>query len=231
MGQRSGPQGDVAKTTSLPTPGNGQVTPTQEDQPAEAQPSIEEEVYLDERKLLVDLEQKSADQHDKAMLTLTAGGLALSITFLEKIAPNPLPETLWLIGCSWGCFITSLFAILASFQTSQWACCRQRDILDHKLMGTPGQNWDEGNRWSAYTHRLNITSYACLLAAVLFLACFSWRNIPSGGSKNVGDQIKAKVESKDERPKTGAGTIPPKAPASPVSPTNENKPKPKDKSK
>ncbi len=213
-------------------PDNGQVDAPAESQSADSvAPSLKEEVYLDERKLLVDLEQKSADQHDKAMLTLAAGGLALSITFLEKIAPNPLPDTLWLIACSWGGFITSLFAILASFQTSQWACCRQRDILDQKLMGSSGQQCDERNRWARWTHWLNVTSYACFLAAVVFLACFSWRNIPTGGAKIVADQDRPKVENKDDRQKTGADVIPPKAPATPAFPTNENKPKPSDKTK
>src|SRR5262245_8526451 len=106
-------QGDVQDAQPSPLKPTTDDDHQPQDCPAtEAEPSLKEEVYLDERKLLVDLEQKSADQHDKAILTLAAGGLALSITFLEKIAPNPRPDTLWLIAFSWGGFITSLVAIL-----------------------------------------------------------------------------------------------------------------------
>jgi hypothetical protein len=235
--QTNGVREDRDDGASLPTSvqparGNGQVTPHPENQATDAPPSsLKEEVYLDERKLLVDLEQKSADQHDKGMLTLAAGGLALSITFLEKIAPKPLPDTLWLIACSWGGFITCLIAILGSFQTSQWACCRQRDILDRKLVETPGQHCDERNRWAKCTRWLNVTSYACFLAAVVFLAYFSWRNIPDGRATNLADQTNRVVENKNDRQKSGVSVMPPETPATPNSPTNENNPKPSDKNK
>lgn len=45
------------------------------------------DVYLEERKLLIDAEREGARTLDKAILTLAAGALALSITFLEKVVP------------------------------------------------------------------------------------------------------------------------------------------------
>src|SRR5438128_1036169 len=39
------------------------------------------EVYKDERKILLDLLKENTDQHDKAILQLTAGMLGLTMTF------------------------------------------------------------------------------------------------------------------------------------------------------
>jgi hypothetical protein len=93
---------------------------------------IDEPTYVRERTLLIEMEQKSADQHDKAILAVASGGLALSVTFLKDIAPHPLPETLKFLGLSWICFVIGILTILLSFQTSQSACRKQRDFLDNR---------------------------------------------------------------------------------------------------
>lgn len=175
-----GPATAAANGSSSPPPPS--VCPVVES-PTNGEPlcGLKEDVYRDERKLLVDLEQKSADQHDKAILMLAAGGLALSITFLEKIAPKPVPETLWLVAVSWGSFILSLCTILASFLTSQWACSEHRDILDRKFLNQDAGATDDF-RWARRTSRLTIASYGCFLLAVLTFAIFSWLNIPKGGT-------------------------------------------------
>lgn len=43
------------------------------------------ENYLKERKLLIDAQQQSYQQFDKAILTLSSGGLGVSIIFLRDI--------------------------------------------------------------------------------------------------------------------------------------------------
>jgi len=48
------------------------------------------QVYLDERKMLIYAERETAQQFDKAVLTLAAGALALSITFIKHIGLPPL---------------------------------------------------------------------------------------------------------------------------------------------
>ena len=62
--------------------------------PQEGPTKSEYEVYLEERKLLVDAEREGARTFDKAILTLAAGALALSITFLEKVVPVAQATTL-----------------------------------------------------------------------------------------------------------------------------------------
>ncbi len=91
---------------------------------------VEYTTYLDERRLLIEAEQKGAQQFDKAILTLAGGALAISITFIKNIAPHPNVETIYLLKSAWFAFILSLLSTLCSFLTSQSACRKQRDIIE-----------------------------------------------------------------------------------------------------
>lgn len=61
---------------------------------------------------LDELAFKTSERYDQWVLTLSGGALAVSLTFLEKIAPEPVPATLWFLALSWLSFIG---AILAGF--------------------------------------------------------------------------------------------------------------------
>jgi hypothetical protein len=144
---------------------------------AKAASGISEATYLKERSTLIEIEQKSADQHDKAILTVAAGGFAISITFLKEIAPTPTPSTMWLLGTAWGCFVASMLIILLSFQTSQTACRRQRDLLDSLYSDPQSEKPTNLTFWATVTIWLNVASYVLLFLAVCFLAVFSWMNL------------------------------------------------------
>jgi len=87
--------------------------------------SEEYKIYSEERKILVAAEQNTAQQFDKYILTLAAGALALSITFIKQIAPNPNPNSLCLLLIAWFLFSLSILSTLISHLTSQSACRRQ----------------------------------------------------------------------------------------------------------
>ena len=167
-------------STALATPNGPPPLPAEQ----EATPAVSdfvqgmsESAYFQERTTLIEMEQKSADQHDKAILTVATGGLALLITFLEKIAPHPDPATFTYLGTSWACFALSIIAILLSFLTSQWACRKQRDFLDRAYLRGPVAAAEGRNRWSCVTSCLNVASYLLVFFAVVFLVYFSWLNL------------------------------------------------------
>lgn len=71
---------------------------------------FEYQVYLDERKALIDAEREGARLFDKAILTLTAGAFGLSLAFIKQIVTVIKCGTLlWLI-------IGGLDFLLAFFQ-------------------------------------------------------------------------------------------------------------------
>jgi hypothetical protein len=187
---------------------------------------MSEETYVRERTTLIEIEQKSADQHDKSILTLTAGALGLSITFLDKIAAKPLPDTLFLVGISWSLFIFGIVCIVASFLTSQSACRRQRELLDEEY--STGRVPDQINRPADMTRNLNSASYLLFVAGVVSLALFSWRNLSAERSQPQPHGAEVPMQPTDRKPHNSSesrhaavqkleerGAVPPKRPASP----------------
>lgn len=77
------------------------------------------ETYTKERDALRKDSLEISGRYDKAILTLAGGALALSITFLEKIAPNPVAWTFFFLSCSWLCLIASVLLELYALSTSQ----------------------------------------------------------------------------------------------------------------
>ena len=138
----------------------------------------EYQVYLEERKQLIDAERGTAQQFDKAILTLAAGALALSITFIKQIAPHPKSQSIYFLIAAWVLFCLSLLSTLISFLTSQGACRRQREILDSDIIG---KNHDNKNSSAIWTNRLNYLSITFFIFGVIFLIIFSIFNIPKGG--------------------------------------------------
>src|SRR5690242_21126930 len=91
------------------------------------------------RAMLVEAHQKSSEAYDKALMTLAGGALAVSITFIHDVAPQPKHKG-W-IATSWGLFSASLLAVVLSFIASQHSILRQiyqldkRDVFRWNLAG------------------------------------------------------------------------------------------------
>ena len=136
------------------------------------------ELYLEERKLLIQAKKEGSQQFDKAILTLAAGALAISITFINQIAPHPKPETICYLAWGWVAFGISLISTLASFFTSQEACRKQIAILEYELLDKKESESNKPrNNWAKWTKCLNIVSILAFVIGVFFLGYFSISNI------------------------------------------------------
>ncbi|MGA3266509.1 MAG: hypothetical protein ABSE16_06785 [Verrucomicrobiota bacterium] len=136
------------------------------------------QIYLDENKSLVTGEEASADQFDKNILMLAAGAIAVSLVFLEKIAPHPQEFTLPYLRCAWGGLVASLLLTLSSFLTSQHAYRRQR-IINYEIffsdpLSKPPKriNW-----WARITSFLNWTSIVAFIFGLGMLVWFGFLNM------------------------------------------------------
>ena len=136
----------------------------------------ERKEYLDERRLLVQAGQNSANQFDKAVIALSAGALGLSIVFVREIASPPTKETLGLLSYAWISFGVSLLSILLSFLLSQQALRRQSEILEKEYHNE--LNMVQTTNWPGrITRYLNWTSMFAFMIGVVFFAMFSIRNL------------------------------------------------------
>ena len=161
--------------------------------------------YLDQRQALIDIEVDSSNRLDRGILTLAGGALGLSITYIEKIAPEPSPSTLWLLGFSWFLLLATLLVSLASHLTSQSGMRRQRDILDLELEKDELTEDEKKNKWSLATHYLNISSMVTFSLGVILLCVFTLCNLPKNEVKN-DRQRKAERQIAEKTDNRGSGT-------------------------
>lgn len=124
------------------------------------------DLYIEERKILVDSLRESSRTFDKAILTLASGSFGFTIAFLKDIVPTPFENTKWLIHFSWSLFALSILLILISFLTSQKACLKQIENTYEIIIN---KKKHLQNTWGNVTTFLN---YASII--VLIIAYFIW---------------------------------------------------------
>jgi hypothetical protein len=137
---------------------------------------IEYDTYLEERKLLIEAKDDGSKQFDKGILTLSAGALAISITFINQISPHPKNCTLYLLSIAWISFIMSLLSTLISFLTSQEAYSRAIEILETEFFKDKPNSCNK-NTYATLTKILNYTSAILFIIGVIFLVCFCMANL------------------------------------------------------
>lgn len=173
------------------------------------------EQYASERALLADLEKANTDQHDKAVLQLTAATLAISATFIEKIVRIPAPNTLWILGWGWIALTISMVLMILSFWTGRKACRKYQAWLDRAVSVGVGE--PEQNRWSTATDSLSGLSCLLFIAGIILILSFSWLNIPSpqAGQAQGGVMNAAPQAASEPHPKPDTGHPAPRPPAMP----------------
>lgn len=164
--------------------------------------TLDEETYLSARQYYDQAELELSGRFDKWVLTLSGSALAISITFIDKIAKKPSIETLFWLKFSWACFVLSMLIALFSLLTSQSAIRENRKELDDAYKGgrPPSLKFRRWYSWA--TNFCNWGSLSAFILGAIFLCIFSFTNIdPSiqkGGSKDVG-----KIEKTNKRGEEG----------------------------
>jgi lysylphosphatidylglycerol synthetase-like protein (DUF2156 family) len=123
-----------------------------------------EQIDDKERSLLIEAKREAARSFDQTMITLSAGALGLSLTFIQQLATKPAQ---WraLLAFAWVSFGFALVAILVSFILFMYAIdarirCEERTA----------QRWDKGARRSNW---ISLTSFTL---GVVTLLLFSVKN-------------------------------------------------------
>jgi FtsH-binding integral membrane protein len=170
-------------------------------------------IYLDERKSLNDAIKETQRQFDKAILTLAAGALALSLTFITNVVTFPKAETLCLLSSSWIAFVISIISTLISFFSSQKACTKQIEIMENEFLEERQETNDkkrQKNPYNLYTTLLNITSITFFILGVILLMCFTSINL-----KVKKEEAMSVKETVIKPSKPDGGYVPPSKPIKP----------------
>ena len=137
------------------------------------------EHLIEYRAALVSARQESISSFDKTLLTLSGGGLTLSVAFVEHfVAENPeRPEYLF---WAWMCWVISMTVTLVSFYISHLAMTKtikqvDEEVIDEQVPGRP---------WTHVLHVLNPLSLLAFVVGLLLIFLFVYANMEVSNDKS-----------------------------------------------
>ncbi|ANA39414.1 hypothetical protein A2G06_02355 [Geobacter anodireducens] len=133
-------------------------------------------IHDDYRKELWNAQKSSHEQYDKALLTFSGGGLAISLALVKDLFPADVMVIPWLLVLSWGLFCTSIVLTVMSFLTSQKSISVQLDYFEKFVSGDLSY-WNKKNPFTAATIWLNRVSGGAFVSAVIAVTVFSAVNM------------------------------------------------------
>jgi len=158
----------------------------------EARPE-EHELYLEERKLLIDAARESLRTFDKAVLAFGSAVFGFSIAFLKDVAPKPIPDSIFWLRGSWLLFSLGLLGILLSFLFSHRACLYEIKLLEAALGNIKAKS--NPNPWGIATDCCNILCIIFLFGGMLCWSTFASTNLrlEETPMEKVGTPLKRKA--------------------------------------
>jgi len=134
--------------------------------------------YLDERKLLIEGERAAGEGFDKTLLTLCAGAIALSVTFVEKLGSAGKFKPLLYV--SWGILVLGLLLNVRAFLLLQSSYERLLDINDELYVrGTRVLQNPFHRRFGSF----NRYAFWCFVAGIGLLLVFAGVNYQSSSKE------------------------------------------------
>lgn len=166
------------------------------------------ERYVKQRERLLDASLETAGRYDRALLTVGSGALAISVAFLEKIAPSPVPWTIAFIVLAWTLLLASIISQLLALDRSENATKHQVSILDTEYLfyfsgDDPAERVREGfippvNPFVDQTKRYNLASRYCLISGIVLVFVFSALNLWIKGGKEDARQRTTEQQNGDQ---------------------------------
>lgn len=153
----------------------------------------ETEIHIDtlltQRKTLIDSQREAQRSLDNALITLSAGALGISLTFIHNISPQPVLVLLLVIA--WVLFGAAVFCVLYSFRSSAKALKyhqvtvdeRYRALLSHEIPRFEQLKMDRVSRekFARRTRRLNSIAIWAFSLGIILLGVFVVINLGREG--------------------------------------------------
>ena len=136
-------------------------------------------------------------RYEKLQSLVAGGTLAVSVTFIEKLAPHPIPGSRWVALAGWSLLGVSLVSSLVAVSQSQNAIQKKIENLDTEILQRLYPN-DERYQGivaeNPFLRRLQLANGLSLWATVIGLSCiilFAFLNL----SKQRDDEFIKTVHS------------------------------------
>jgi hypothetical protein len=110
----------------------------------------------------------NSDNFDKAILTYSSAGLALSLGFLKDFVPVTRADASWLLFMSWALFVIAVVLTLLSFISSQLGISKQLRLNERYYLKMDDTALSDSNLFAKCTDWLG---YIAGTAFVMAIAC------------------------------------------------------------
>jgi hypothetical protein len=119
----------------------------------------------------------NSEAFDKAILSLSSAGLALSLSFFKFVVPASQAISLDLIKYSWYLFLAAIISTILSFVTSQRALAIELTHAERYYLSDEEEFEKKNNPASNLTELLNILSGLFFILAIINVVRFVVANI------------------------------------------------------
>lgn len=150
-----------------------------------APPEVSDEirkVYADHVAEINKREISSSENFDKAVLTFSSAGLALSIGFVKDFVPIQIAVAPWALYLSWFLFTAATCATIASFLVSGHALEAQKGRAYAYYIEGDDEALKRNSGWDRGTRFLNTTSGVAFLLAMVLSVVFIFINLEKGSA-------------------------------------------------
>jgi hypothetical protein len=139
----------------------------------------------DYRNWLINAEQKSQEQFDKTVLSLSGGALGISFVFLKDIiGPQSISYPTFLLF-AWVCWAFSTSSVLFSYHLSHLSLRHAISQVDNETIYVE----KPGGKYATWTNYLNKMGLILFLLGVLCITIFASYNLSFKGEKtNVSEK-------------------------------------------
>jgi hypothetical protein len=119
----------------------------------------------------------ASQDFDKAIMTLSGGALALSVTFIHDIVASPLPGTIIALWFGWCSLAASLITIMISYVSSMSGMTDiLEDVNEAIKKNNPIVPSPKSKRANRITIGFNNASWIFLVVGIISLAVFAILN-------------------------------------------------------
>ncbi len=125
------------------------------------------------RNQLVEVEQKAQEDYDKATLTLSAGALGLSITFVKNILPASGVQSVSLLLFAWVSWTISVALVLASHYFGNLSLRKAISQVDKGTI----RKQRAGGAYDFATAISNLLHGSLFVLGAAFMICFVLQNM------------------------------------------------------
>jgi len=130
------------------------------------------EQFTQFRDHLWSLRQSNIEHADNLVLTLSAGILGLSISFVKDIVPIDRIVQLWELRTSWWAFSGSILFTLVSYWLARREMGVQETFAYNYYVENKPEYFEKRNYWKLATDACNSLASICFAAGVVLLVLF-----------------------------------------------------------